>query len=171
MQVLAEGGRRKEATLSQPQILSEDFLCFHAIHTACHSHVVLNLLTQDFLATDTTSQTHTKHQAGILWLLALQLVGSEELPIAIQSLFHPPIFMSKTVVFIEQGNIIHSTHQVLSSASITSLLKQNSKLPAEGSLCSTLLFQPSYITHSAADKELSTGDVSSVKERIPGRQQ
>lgn len=80
---------REQDTFCLPQILSEDFLCYHAIHTACYSHVALNLLIQDSLDTDTLSLACTKQQVGILWLLALQLVGSEELHTGIQSLFHP----------------------------------------------------------------------------------
>lgn len=71
----------------------------HVLHT-------LNLLIQDSSATDMPSLTRTKQQAGILWVLALQLLGGEELEAVIHDLFHPPNITSKTAVFMEKGTII-----------------------------------------------------------------
>lgn len=56
----------------------------------------LHLLQQDSLATHMPSLTHTKQQTGILWVLALQLLGSEELQAVTPNPFHPPNITSKT---------------------------------------------------------------------------
>lgn len=104
-QVLTERARRESARC--PLLVPAPFRSLSVLSCNPHTHVLhtLNLLIQDSLATDMPSLTRTKQQAGILWVLAPQLLGGEELHAVIHNLFHPPNNTSKTAVFIEKGSI------------------------------------------------------------------
>lgn len=139
---------------------------------------MLDLLIQDSSVIDMPPLTHTKQQAGFLWVLALQLLGGEELQAVTHNLFHPPNIMFKTEVYREreyplvyQMMYLRVTQQAFSSASLTSLLKQKANFHLRAACAQIFWFQPSYTTQLGRDKELSTGDVSTAPERTLGRQQ
>lgn len=141
VQVLAEGGRRKGARhfLFAP----DPFRRLSML--SCNPHRLLLTCCTPFTHSGLLSYWHTfpwHAQSSKLafcgsWLCNLWAVKSYTREFRVSSTLHTST--SKTVMFIEKGNIIYSTYQAFSSARITLLLKQNSKLPAEGSLCTTLL--------------------------------
>lgn len=102
-----EGGNKTPSI--SPSSLQKPF-CVIRQSTEPTTHVLhtLDLLIQDSLATDRPPLTRAKQQAGFLWVLALQVLGGEELRAVIHNISHPPNITSKTAMFIEKGNIVQS---------------------------------------------------------------